>query len=184
VSRAGIALVLAVAVAAGGCGGGTEGTDSEPAPVSSANSSEQSGGAERSIEEFGTEASGSDRAGLLASFRGYLDALAAREYASACSRLSAGVQRSLNQLLPKSQRAGVCSAALPRLLSPTASAVARSQARGTVTKVRMQGDRGFVVYHAPGAKLYQMPMSREGGAWKLGLVTGSVLVPSAETLGQ
>ncbi len=50
--------------------------------------------------------------------------------------------------------------------------------------MRVQGDRAFVVFHAPGAKLYQMTMVQEGGNWKTATVAASVLVPSAATLGQ
>ncbi len=49
--------------------------------------------------------------------------------------------------------------------------------------MRVQGDRGFVVYHAPGAKLYQLTMVREGGAWKAATIAGSILVPSPAMLG-
>ena len=68
-------------------------------------------------------------------------------------------------------------AILPALLAPTAAQVARQQADGQVTKVRDEGDRAFVVFKAPGAKLYQQTMVREGGEWKVATVAASVLVP-------
>jgi hypothetical protein len=34
-----------------------------------------------------------------------------------------------------------------------------------------------VIFKAPGAKRYQLAMTREGGEWNAGLVTASVLVP-------
>jgi hypothetical protein len=49
--------------------------------------------------------------------------------------------------------------------------------------VGVRGDRAFVVFHAPGAKLFQLTMVREGGRWKTTTIAASVLVPSAATLG-
>jgi hypothetical protein len=43
--------------------------------------------------------------------------------------------------------------------------------------VRVDGDRAFIVFHAPGAKAYQMSLVREGGEWKVTTVVASVLVP-------
>jgi hypothetical protein len=67
---------------------------------------------------------------------------------------------------------------------PTAVAIAREQANGHVTKVRVEGERAFVVFHAPGAMLYQLTMVRDDGEWKTATVASSVLVPSAATQGQ
>jgi hypothetical protein len=44
--------------------------------------------------------------------------------------------------------------------------------------VRVKGSRAFVVFHAPGAKLYTFTLLSEHGAWKLTTVASSVLVPS------
>jgi hypothetical protein len=55
--------------------------------------------------------------------------------------------------------------------------VARQQADGQITKVRVQGNRAFVVFRAPGAKLYVTGLVEEGGGWKATTVIPSVLVP-------
>lgn len=141
-------------------------------------------GGEKSIEAFGSEAEGSGRSAVLGVFTGYLKGIAAKDYATACSHLAVTVQRSLEQLVTPALRRKGCPAILPKLLSPTAAPIARQQAAGRITKVRVQGDRAFVVFHAPGAKLYMLTMTREGGEWKAALVAASVLVPSAATLGQ
>lgn len=177
-------LVLATALAlflAGCGGGGSPASENGGAPRASSQSGanstdkEQKGG-EASIEEFGSEATGSEREAILAVFTGYLEALAEKSYASACSDLSLAVHESLLQLAAKGSKAD-CAELLPALLSPTAGSVARRQAEGTVTKVRVKDDRGFVVFEAPGAELYQQTMVREGGEWKTATVAASVLVP-------
>jgi hypothetical protein len=173
-----LAALLAVALALltlSGCGGG--------ASAGSTATHAEAGG-EKSIEEFGSEAEGSDRSTLLASFHSYLGALAAREYAIACHHLSTNVQRSLEQLLTKAKKGVGCPRVLPVLLARTAATIAREQDEGEITKVRVQGRRAFVVFHAPGARLYQLTMARESGRWKAATAIASILVPSAATLGQ
>jgi hypothetical protein len=63
------------------------------------------------------------------------------------------------------------------MTAPTAPKVARQQIDGTITKVRVEGNRAFVVFHAPGAKLYMQAFVREGGEWKSTTAFASVLVP-------
>lgn len=169
-----------LALLASGCGGGSSSSSSE-AEGTSRSTSGQSGG-EKSIEGFGEEAKGSDRTALLSTFRDYLGALARRDYAVVCSRLAGRVQHSLDQLAEGRRGALDCAEILPRLLAPTAAAIARRQEDGRVTKARVEGDRAFVVFHAPGARLYQLAMEREGGDWKATTVAASVLAPSAATL--
>jgi hypothetical protein len=168
---AGIGL-LAIA----GCGEG------EGSMATVAQPPQAEAGGEKSIEEFGSEAAGPDRAAILSTFHAYLEAVAARDYPGACRHLAVAVRRSLERFLAKK---GVgCAQSLPALLAPGAAAISRQQANGHVTKVRAQGDRAFLVFHAPGARLYQLTMIREGGAWKAATLNPSVLVPAAATLGQ
>ena len=172
--RASALALLAVVLALAGCGGGG---GSSSATTAKAPATEPQKGGEASIEGFGSEASGAEREAILSSFEDYLDAIAQRDYPTACSHLSETVQSSLEQLVVKSLKGKGCAAILPKLLSPSAPQTAREQAEGKVAKVRFEGERGFVVFHAPGAKLYQQTMQREGGSWKVASVAASVLVP-------
>ncbi len=121
---------------------------------------------------------------MLAAFHEYFAALAAGDAASACEHLSAAVHESLAQLAGKQAGGTECTRTLPALLSPDAPQIAREQERGRIARVRVEGDRAFVVFHAPGAKLYQLTMQREDGTWKSTVVAASVLVPSDATLGR
>lgn len=171
-----VAFLLALALVA--CGGGsdvssTAGTASRPAK----DAGEPSRGGEASIEEFGAEATAAEREEILAAFHGYLDAIAERNYGTACSRLSSNVHTSLEAVAPKPLKAKGCEGILPELLAPSAAQIARQESNGEVTKVRVEGDRGFVVFKAPGAKRFQMTMVREGGEWKIAIVSAGILVP-------
>jgi hypothetical protein len=162
------------------CGSGAE---RKGDTSTSANQPEQSDtGSERRVEEFGTEASTGTRDALLAAFRGYLDAIGAHRYRAACSKLSAAVWGSLAQLANGRPSRSECMRVLPALLSPEAAAVDRTQAKGGVTRVRVKGERAFIVFHAPGARLYMMTLVHESGGWKASTATATVLAPSLNTL--
>jgi hypothetical protein len=174
--------VLVLAALAAGCGSGGSST-SAPSVAATSQSGASSGG-EASIEEFGSEAEGASRAAILGAFTGYLRSIAAGDSGEACVYLSAAVKHSLSQLSASGSQEGAgCPVALSQLLAPAAAAIARRQARGRVIKARVKGAQAFVVFHAPGAKLYQLTMVREDGKWEAATVTASVLVPSAATLG-
>lgn len=182
-----IFLVGLATIAAAGCGGGGGSATQASSGQAESTGAEGQGhyqGGEKSIEDFGSEAEGASRAALLGAFHSYLKAVAAEDNAAACSYLSVNVQRSLEQLAGGQGKSPGCAQILSKLLSPTAPAISRDQAEGGIAKVRVEGDRAFVVFHAPGAKLYQMTMVREAGEWKVSTVAASVLVPSAATLGR
>lgn len=152
------------------------GADYADADGDAAGDAAQGRGGEASIEDFGSEAGGSERGRILAAFDGYLDAIAGRDYGAACAELSAAVKESLAQFVGGA-KASACASTLPKLLAPSASQAAREQAGGEVTKVRVEGDRAFVVFKAPGAELYQLTMVEEDGEWKAATVAAAVLVP-------
>lgn len=199
-SVAAVFLFLAVPVMAAGCGeeshsssvtdkatnsssASTAGS-SRPGPESRAASGladHTHPGGEGSIEDFGSEARGSRRAALLGAFHAYLNALAAQRYRTACAYLASRVRGSLSQLSAPGSAGRSCPPTLSRLFSPSAAVVAHSQASGKIATVRVRGDLAFVVFHAPGANLYQLSFVKDSG-WKASVATPSILVPSRASL--
>jgi hypothetical protein len=155
-----------------GCGGSA---DTSTPTATATNSQPTSENAEESIEGFGEEAEGSDREELLFVFHRYLGAIAAGDEEKACSHLGEQVGESLDQLA-KAKNAG-CPETLEALLSPEAAKLARSQERGRIEKVRLEGSTAFVVFHAPGARLYQLNLAREDDEWRVSALSASVLAP-------
>jgi hypothetical protein len=178
-----VVLTTILVLVASGCGGRKNSAQTAKEPTRVAATPLPYEGGEKSIEDFGVEAEGSDRMALFGTFHSYLEALAAKDYETACTRLIARVHHSLERLAGKIGRDD-CAAILPRLLAPTAATIARQQAGGHVTKIRVEGDRAFVVFHAPGARLYQFSLNKEGGEWGLTTVSASILSPSKAALGQ
>jgi hypothetical protein len=166
------------------CGAGDSET-SEPSAGSENGAAASEGGEppspESEVEGFGSEASGSERASVLAAEHGYLVSLGSGAFAEACRYLSGSVARSLGELTASGGEA--CPAILPQVLSRSALAEAGRQARIAVRKVRVRGKQAFVVYHAPGARLYVLPMQEDNGAWRVGAVAANILAPSLESIG-
>jgi hypothetical protein len=163
------ALLVCLLLLLAGCGGSEDSSTTTTAT--------QSQNAEASIESFGTEAEGSERADLIATFHGYLGSIADKDYAKTCSYLSGRVQEGLEQFSGQAKKPLSCPQLLAGLLTPQAGAIAKGQAKGEITKVRSDGESAFVVFHAPGARLYQLNLVEEEGEWKAASLSASVLAP-------
>jgi hypothetical protein len=195
--------ILAIGVA--GCGGGSNTQSGTAEPTIAGNDkSTQAGesspggathhegrkpshryrGGEKDIEEFGTEARGPEAEAVLTAQQTYLAAIVSRNYGKACTWVSSSLEAQFSQIVEPGVGPKSCDQVLPKILAGDASHVAALQLSGKIVKVRVEGDRGYVVFHAPGARLFVFPMTREGGSWRVASITSSILAPSAATLGE
>jgi hypothetical protein len=194
-------IVLAAPLLLGGCGAGNEGDTSEAGTTSAGSAGASSGaagggsanrkpggshyeGAEEEVESIGTEAEAGAKEAILGAEQGYLSALAQGSYADACSFVSPRTLHSLESIATARLRSAGCATLLSKFLSPSAPGSARQQLSGEVRRVRIKGAQGLVIFHAPGARLWVLPLLREGDEWKVGNLLPTVLAPSAATLGQ
>ena len=176
----GIALAL---LCLAGCGGGDspsqgQGSTQSSSEATSAQGAAKEQSAEASIEGFGEEAEGPEREEVEGTFHSYLGAIAEGDEQEACSYLGKTVTETLSELAAKAKKPLSCPELLEALLSPEAAEIAKGQDESKVTKVRIKGDTAFVVFHAPGAGLFQLNLAREGGEWKVTSLSASVLAPS------
>jgi hypothetical protein len=203
-----VALVAAGLVGCGGSNGGTAGSttsqgqagavrparETPPAGGETANAGAgQPGhreaeshfeGSEKEVENAGSEAKGAEEKAVLLAERTYLTAIAAGDYPKACTVVSPSIEASLQAMVPTQAGRRNCPEILAKLVGGGAARVVRPQLEGKVVRVRIEKDHGFVIFHAPGARLYAFPMSREGGRWLVGALNAAVLAPSAATLGE
>jgi len=179
-----LSLLAAFALSACGDSGG-QGERSSSTPrseeVGPANSGSRDEsryeGSEETVERYGSEARGSRAEAIVGAERGYLLALAKRDFGTACSYLVQSVTRSLVQTAPPQLRAKDCPLILPRFLRAAAFAAAREQAKAKIRRVRVEGNQAFVIFHAPGARLFVFGLQRERGAWKATTIAASILAP-------
>ncbi len=128
-------------------------------------------GADNSIPRFGSEAGGSELEQAASSLTAYLRARAEENWRTACDALSAAASAGLKQLAASSERApGGC----PRILAALSSGVA-TDPEVRAGALRVQGDRGFLLYHGADGLAYFVPMVREDGSWKVAALAPSPL---------
>jgi hypothetical protein len=166
------ALAVALALALAGCGGddSTTATGSGKGGAEAANGGPHSPpsrefvspGGDNSVQRAGTEGTASERAAASAALAAYLRAGAAERRAGQCRQLSAAARKSLEQL-----GGGGCAAALEVAAPRTASSARATAMVGPVGSLRIEGDRGFALYHGRGGVDYVMPMRKESGSWKV-----------------
>jgi len=128
-----------------------------------------------SIATFGSEASGSERAAVLAALHSYLAAIAAGNWGAACEQLSTPIQHQLELLLAhaKGVHGRGCAAALGALFAHTPGSLRRQLTPLNVIAVRINSNRAFVLYRSTQLPHAVISMLREAGRWKAGVLAGS-----------
>lgn len=134
-------------------------------------------GSDNSIQSFGHEAGGTVRAEAAASLHAFLAAAAQADLPTACSRLATAVKQSNARLLGSELAREGCPAVLEVLWSNVPDRTFdEAAAEADVGSFRVQGRRGFLLYHGPQHIDYQMPMVLEQGQWKVAAISGSPLL--------
>lgn len=188
-----VAALSALALLAAGCGGDSsskeetlealkEAVANRAPPTTSQSGATGSGGASAAtganpaIEEFGGEAKGGERNQIVTSFEAYFAALASKDYDDACAQLAKPIKKLLERFSAAKKESKGCAAIVAGLPEAVKKATGIAS-RGKVTEVRVEDDRSYVLFRAPGARLYQFSMTREGGEWKPATISTVVLQP-------
>jgi hypothetical protein len=133
-------------------------------------------GGDNSIQTWGVEASGDERARLSGFVQGYLDARARGEWARACARLAPEQRRTFARLIRGERGNPACAEAMGKLAAQVpAGAFIRESKVADVLSLRIGGGRAFLIYVRPGGKVYATALTREGGAWKVVSVSPTLL---------
>ncbi|HEX5983976.1 MAG TPA: hypothetical protein VFY69_07205 [Solirubrobacterales bacterium] len=135
-------------------------------------------GGDNSIQEFGAEGEASQLAGAAAVLHAYLDARAAGRWEDACSYLAAEVIAAIEQFSSaygEERQIEGCPDTLRALTSGAGAAGLRAAANVDVGSLRVQGERGFLLYHGAQDLDYSMPVALEAGEWKLAAPEGTPL---------
>ncbi|HYP55421.1 MAG TPA: hypothetical protein VEQ41_03850 [Solirubrobacterales bacterium] len=148
----------------------------DPAQRDSGGGSEQfaTPGGDNSVQEFGAEAEGGELEAAAATLHAFLDARAAGDWAKACDQLAADVLESFQQFAERSPqlRGKECPEVLAGLSGPGTKDARREAAIADGGALRVEGDRGFVLYHGAGDTPYAIPMRLEDGRWKVAALAG------------
>lgn len=186
--RRGPLLLVSVAVslcALAGCGGGgstvSDGPPAEigPLKVSGGGSAQfRVEGGDNSIQDYGEEAGESELTQVARQVHGFYVARVRGEWKRACSYLSMASAQQLGTVAtrsPQAQGEG-CPAGLRLYTKPVPGSIARQITSVDAAALRHEGVQAFLVYTAPpGRTVYTMPLTNEGGSWKLGAISGAAL---------
>ncbi len=129
---------------------------------------------DNSIQTYGTDATGAEKAAVVAAMRSYVGAIADRDFAKVCAAVAVKIRAGLAESDKK------CPELLEKLII-IPSDEARRAANGTVTSVRVGGGNAFVLFRPAGSDvLNYFVLTVEDGEWKaLGLSTGEPVNPAA-----
>lgn len=157
-------------------GGGGSGGDVETSPlrVSGGGSGQfRVKGGDNSIQDFGDEASESELEEAAKALHDFYVARAREEWSRACANLSKTVAEQLEQLAERAKQGKQtgCPAALAAITPGLPPKVARETTVIDAGSLRVEGDRGFLIYRGEEGTAYAINMAREDG-WKVGALAG------------
>jgi len=135
-------------------------------------------GGDNSVQEFGEEAGDAQFEAAAAALHNFLDARAAGNWRAACAYMSRSIVESFEKLAAQAKQvdATSCAGILSSLTNPAAkSAMKAEAAKADVGSLRVEGDRSFIIYTGVDRTILAMPMTDEGGEWKVASLAGTPL---------
>lgn len=172
-----LAGAVVVAIALAGCGGNED--DSRDSTVAAGGSAPtataQSGGGAQTPAEFGEEADAADRTAAGASVQEFLRAFAADDWPTACSLMSAFAKENLAVFTSRYAQGRGCPAQMQALTRQVPAKRLPQPGRIEVIGLRIDGDRGFVLYRDAEGARFAFPVAREGGEWRVAAIVGTDL---------
>lgn len=132
-------------------------------------------GGDNSIQDYGDEAAESEREAAEGNIDAYLGARANGDWKKSCEYLAKAAIQPLEQLAESSpQLKGKGCAAIIGALSAQLPASSRANPLVSgVASLRIEGDRGFALFHGPRGTNFFIPLVKEDGEWKVGALAAS-----------
>jgi hypothetical protein len=158
-----IATVLAAALLAA-CGSSAGGSDQFRDKTSS------------NLLDFGEESDESEREEAADVVHGFYAARAKGDWAATCAQLSRAVLAKIEHLA--TSETALEDTSCPSFLEAFLRLSDRERHESTVVdagSLRQQGAKGFLIYYGAGEVVYAMPLSKEGGTWKVASLSSKTL---------
>jgi hypothetical protein len=128
-------------------------------------------GGDNSIQNYGSEASGSDRLAAARILTSYLSSISAGNAKTACALLATSATEQMQQVgaNPAGGSAG-CPALVGRIVSNLPAELKHQLADVRVLSVRVDGEHGFIIFDGVGPKVANMPLVKESGGWRVAAI--------------
>jgi hypothetical protein len=156
-----------------GSGGGGQPASVSPLRVSGGGSGQfRVKGGDNSIQDFGEESDEGELEEAARVLHDFYVARAEEDWNAACARLSKSVIQQLEVLGARAKSGDKsCPATMAALTPPLSPAVQRETTAVDAGSLRVEGDRGFLIYRGAEKTVYAINMAREGG-WKVSALAG------------
>jgi hypothetical protein len=179
--RLGIALTLVLlGLLPLGCGGSSATTSTGGSSTAESNAPETNpsaafivkGGKNR-VATFGKEAGAAEREAASAVLAQNLKARETEDWAGQCASLTAAHVKQMEELAAERSIGNRCPEGVGSEAEPIegTEALRADTLSGSIAALRVEGDRGYALYHGDDGKNYAMAMRREGGHWKVASLT-------------
>ena len=132
-------------------------------------------GGDNSIQDYGEEASESERDAAEKALAAFMAARAKQDWVTTCDYLGEEAVKPLEELgKSNAQLKGKdCAQLLEAVTERAPAASFVNTLRGPVASLRVERDRAFALYHGPQQINYFMVMIKEGDEWKVGSLSPS-----------
>ena len=171
-----VGVALAVGVAACGGGGGSTGSTFLPTEPPNPSGGHPTG-FQRHVQRLGEPATGADKAAIAAAVKGFYDSYAEADGAKGCGYLTAGARQAVVQAFGQSKRlrGKGCGPALTSEMAKAPPQFRSLDRTVEVTGARVKGHHGYALFRSIAILPSELPVRREGGAWKLDSIVSSAL---------
>lgn len=165
VLRVGILLALLSLTLVAGCGGSSSSSSSEPSSGAEPSAQFLTKKGKNTIPKFGEESSEEEREAANAVVVESLKAREAGDFGAQCETLN---KKGLEEI-PGAINHRVCAGILAKFARPLAKTQEAREDRlsGAIAAFRVEGDRGYALFHGSDGQDYAMALEKENGAWKV-----------------
>lgn len=126
--------------------------------------------------DFGEESDEAEREEAADVVHGFYTARAREDWPATCAQLSGAVLDKIEHLATSATELEDTSC--PSFLKTFTRLSPQERRESTVvgdSSLRQQGTKGFLIYYGAGEVVYAMPLSKEGGGWKVASLSSKVL---------
>jgi hypothetical protein len=134
-------------------------------------------GGDNTIQEFGEEGSAAERRAASTVVVAFVRARAAGDWETVCAHMSATTLQPVEKMaqsIPQYKGKG-CAEILVLLTGEAPESFRASSIKGGIDSLRVKGDRAFALYRGTDGENYWVPLIKEGGQWKVGLLAPRTL---------
>jgi hypothetical protein len=164
-----VAALICLGLVVAACGG----SSSSGATGSEASAGFIKKGHVNVLPKFGKEAPEEEREEVSSIVSENLKARAAGDFATQCKTLGAKGMAEV----PGAKNQQSCAKALKKLAEPLSESkgIRKNTLDGSISALRVKGNKGWALYHGNDGKDYAVPMEKEAGSWKVGSIVTTLL---------